>query len=334
MEVNGIDVSELVDESVQKFIPTVAGRIAHIDADFIAYQVAYKTDHTLEEMIHNLEVNVETQKNLCGAEHYVLHLTASGSTKSGRYAVASLKEYQAQRADKQKPEMLEAIRVYMRDNMNARYWKDREADDGMAQENYLAVKKGISHLSVIVSADKDLRMVPGWHLDPETYCLKNVEGFGELSIIEKSSKKLIGWGHKFFWAQMLMGDTADNISGLPAVCPPVLNIVKPTTKTLMDEQKAAGGCPKAAARLAERKPAQCGPMMAYDLLNSCKSNKEAFKVVYGLYKLYHEQVGFKHWKTCEPISLKRAFLSEGILLWMQRVHDPKDFLNFLKEECI
>lgn len=336
MQVNGIVLDELIDTEVQAFIPTVSGRVAHIDADFIAYQVAYKEDHTWDEMVHNLEVNIETQKNLCGAEFYTLHLTASGSNKGGRYDIARLKPYQETRKDREKPELLEKVRRFMRDELNARYWKDREADDGMAQENYEAVKKaGTRMRSVIVSADKDLRMVPGLHLDPQTLSLVDVEGFGSIWIDEtKSAKKLLGWGHKFFWAQMLMGDTADNISGLPALCPPVLNWIAPTASTIIDIQKAEAGCEKSKAKLMQRKPKSVGPVMAYEILRDVHSNKEAFSTVWNLYQLYSRTVGFKNYRTGADITAQEAFLSEGALLWMQRNPTILDFKNFIKEECM
>ena len=334
MQVNGIDLEGLIDDKVDKFIPVVSGRVAHIDADFIAYQVAYKVDHSWDEMVHNLEVNVETQKNLCGAEYAVLHLTASGSNKGGRYTAALLREYQATRTDKERPAKLEDVRRYMRDEMHARYWKDREADDGMAQENYEAIAKGRRHLSIISSADKDLRMVPGLHLDPKSYTIVDADAFGSIWLDESTTtKKVLGWGTKFFWAQMLMGDTADNISGLPAVCPPVLNVLKPTTQTLKWEQDAMQGCKKSEGKLASRKPAKCGPVMTYNLLHLCNSDRECFGVVWHLYKLYAEHCGFMSYKG-NPITAKEALISEGKLLWMQRKPSVNDFVDFLKEEVL
>jgi len=334
MQVNGIELSELIDDKIDKFVPVVSGRVAHIDADFIAYQVAYKEDHTWDEMIHNLEVSIETQKNLCGAEYAVLHLTASASSKGGRYGAALLREYQATRKDKEKPAKLEDIRRFMRDEMHARYWKDREADDGMAQANMEAITKGQRLRSVICSADKDLRMVPGLHLDPKSLCIVDADSFGSIWLDDTgSSKKVLGWGTKFFWAQMLMGDTADNISGLPAVCPPVLNFFKPTTQTIQWHQKAEEGCKKSAEKLATRKPAKCGPVMAADLLANCHSDKECFRMVWNLYKLYGEKVGFVSYKGA-PVTPKQAFISEGQLLWMQRNPGINDFINFLKTEVL
>lgn len=334
MQVNGIELSELIDDKIDKFVPVVSGRVAHIDADFIAYQVAYKEDHTWEEMIHNLEVSIETQKNLCGAEYAVLHLTASGSTKAGRYSAALLREYQATRQDKVKPPKLEDVRRYMRDEMRARYWRDREADDGMAQANVEAIREGRRLLSVICSADKDLRMVPGLHLDPKSLCIVDTDAFGSIWLDDSgSSKKVLGWGTKFFWAQMLMGDTADNISGLPAVCPPALNFFKPTTQTIQWHQQAEAGCEKSKQKLLARKPASCGPVMTADILYGCHNDKECFRMVWDLYKLYGEHVGFVSYKG-EPITPKQAFLSEGKLLWMQREHGINDFINFLKTEVL
>ena len=58
--------------------------------------------------------------------------------------------------------------------------------------------------------------------------------------------KLKGLGQKFFWAQMLMGDTADHIQGLP--------------RGFFDNGKSS----------------LVGPAMTSMLLRDIKDNKEAF----------------------------------------------------------
>jgi hypothetical protein len=71
--------------------------------------------------------------------------------------------------------------------------------------------------TIICSRDKDVRQCPGWHYSWE--CGKQasigpifVEPLGTLDL--KSPKKLFGTGDKFFYAQMIMGDSVDNVGGL------------------------------------------------------------------------------------------------------------------------
>ena len=68
-----------------------------------------------------------------------------------------------------------------------------------------------------MSKDKDLWMVPGYYYD---FAAEAVEyepsTFGWIGVDRNGySPKVVGRGTKYFWAQCIMGDTADNISGVP-----------------------------------------------------------------------------------------------------------------------
>jgi hypothetical protein len=96
-----------------------------------------------------------------------------------------------------------------------------EADDGMIIDAHRLGEHG-----VVKSEDKDLRMTPFNFWEHKKGKLIENIGFGSLFLdTSAATTKCLGYGHKFFWAQMLMGDTADNIAGLTrldgALCGPV-----------------------------------------------------------------------------------------------------------------
>ena len=307
MEINGLDLAGLAHEAPTLDFPTmVPGRIVHIDADFLAYQCSAQGEgdqKTFEDMKHNADVAIETFKQLSAAEFVHLHLTPFSSNKGGRREQALQKEYQANRKDRERPKYLHVMREYMAQRYHGKMHEDCEADDGMSSSQYAALARGEGHLSIICSKDKDLDMVPGLHLHWDRGAIIETDGnFGTIWIDNtKSTKKLKGLGQKFFWAQMLMGDTADNIQGIPKV-------------------------------LVKGKPKACGPVLTFELLEDCKTNAEAFKVVRTLYQTYGHAIGFKDYRTGAPVAWSDVFLSEARLLWMRRNKGNADcVVEWLKE---
>ena len=316
IEFAGVDLENL-DSQVIEYPKTVPGRVTHIDADFAAYMVSAFDDVSFEDMTHNLDVMRETLRLMSGAERTQLHLTPSSSNKGFRFEIAIQKEYQGNRQDKPKPKLLNAVRSWMHQHRNAYLWKDQEADDGLAQALYREVGEN-PKLSVLVSKDKDLRMVPGYHMDWDTGDITFIgedDLFGWISLYTPEPKekedgsytkpaiKLIGRGTKFFWAQMLMGDGADNIQGI---------------------QKVPG----------KTKWKSCGLKAAYELLANVESDKEAFTLIRDLYRDCEQQVGgYRHWKTGEPKTWQQVFKSEAALLWMRRKESATDVLDWFMETC-
>ena len=226
----------------------------------------------------------------------------------------------------------------MESDRGAVSWSQQEADDALCQANYTAILEGTPELSVLVSKDKDLQMCHGFHLDWDTGDIETVTGYGYIKLDRSlSSPKIVGKGPAYFWAQMLTGDTADGIQGLPMVSGCTLNAIKPT-KVVLDALKILSSPDatsvqkdRAQAKLDARKPGRCGPVIAYELLKDIKSDKQAFDLVKNLYKMYGESIGFVHWKTGEAVSWKKIFVSEAQLLWMRRTINDYDVLNYFKE---
>lgn len=316
--------------------PTIPGRVLHIDGDFLAYQVSADDSKSLDTMMYNHDVAVETLRLLAGAEKAVCHLTASHGNKGRRYDIAVQTEYQACRKGKEKPQHLHTIKSWMERVRGAISHEDQEADDGLCQANHEAIQKGETHLSVLVSKDKDLRMCQGLHLDWDTGTIEEVHGYGYFSLDRSgSSPKIVGKGRAYFWAQMLTGDAADSIQGLPTVPGRVLNVVDPTKAITAALETIKSSCTakqydKAQAVLAARQPKRCGAVLAHKLLEYMSDDYRAYTFVSALYKDHGEREGYRHWRTGEEVSWEEAFISDAKLLWMRRVKDENDVLNYFE----
>ena len=307
-----IDFSDL-DNNVHSMVlggyaAQVPGRVAHIDADFIAYQVACETRdeldglkprRTLAQMKEQVRSIADYQTKLVGAESYVLYITPPASTKGGRSDTAVAKEYQGNRKGRVKPEHLDTIRAYMGESLPSNISLNQEADDALCQAMYKAMEEGNPDLHVLCSKDKDLNMAPGYYWDYNEQLVLNCEDtFGWIGLDRsKKSPKVVGRGTKFFWAQLLMGDAADNILGLPSYHE-------------------------------NGRDHKCGPVTAYNFLKDAKSNIECYDIVRDLYK------GSKHewinWRTGSKTTCYHSLYGDANSLWLLRY--PGDSVDaFLRE---
>lgn len=145
-----------------------------------------------------------------------VHLTPKGCKKNGRDHLIGVKQYQANRDNKRKPALLEALRAEAESLSNDEvellaHW-DVEADDAIMQDAYI-----FGNNCIVWSPDKDLQIVPSPFYDISTGvvdCIKDRYGWLKKDFTTSGKVKIKGHGTKFFWAQMLMGDTADNVKGL------------------------------------------------------------------------------------------------------------------------
>lgn len=124
-----------------------------------------------------------------------------GVGDSFRLDVARMMEYKGNR-DGNKPKLLNQVRQWLSEQYNTHYsYNGEEGDD-------LLVKMAIANKYTIVSADKDFWGCPVnvLHLDAVAKPV-NCNVFGS---IYSTSTGVKGVGRKFFYHQLLFGDTSDN----------------------------------------------------------------------------------------------------------------------------
>jgi len=297
-------IGKLAAESDTVERPITPGRVLQYDTDFGCYECAF-LDETVEENFRHLKKHIEIKKNLAGAERVNLHLTLG--LKGGRNEIATVKPYQEQRSGKNEDIKVRArllrclLANYKTDTITPVPNLYTEADDTLTAYQLQDIEN-----SVIMSGDKDLWMVDGLHCDQKDGRMYRVEGYGKTDYREVGNvkPKLVGEGTSWFWHQMLMGDTVDNIPGLPKLSGRLCNEYLPLKK-----------------HNPNRKALPCGEAKAVAILKDVDSNRFALRRVYDA---YHDYYG-----TVE--STKEMLIEQAFLLWMRRTPAIDDCVKFLNE---
>ncbi len=210
---------------------------ALVDADILRYEIGFASEvgwkngdlppgEYVEEMLHN---RLDRIIHGAGATSSTLFLSEGRTFRSD---IATVKPYKGTRRHV-KPWHFNNLTVYMRDVLGASIVTTIEADDAMAIMQTQVIKdKGLyrvidgkadvlfSKETIICTRDNGLKQVPGWHYSwemgaqPEFGPVLVTKEGGGLSLNKKRSE-IKGTGLPFFYAQVLQGDTADNIPGLP-----------------------------------------------------------------------------------------------------------------------
>lgn len=222
--------------------------VLHIDGDILCYEYGCIEDPVIAR--RRLCMSIKSRQDAARAGSIMLHLTADDSDKGLRSLIAVTQPYQGQRkkSGARKPVGLAALRDYLMAGFAGpvTVHRDREGDDGLG---YASENSG--HMTPIInSMDKDMQMLPGWHMTwayPYSFVFVGPEDFR----VEHEGKD---YGHYFFWYQMLAGDSADHIPGLP------------------------------------RHPAHTrgvGPVAAHKLLAGVQNDEQAFQAVRAAYQAHY-----------------------------------------------
>ena len=157
------------------------------------------------------------------------------------------------------------------------------AEDGLEADDWLCIyhTKAPPHTTTLCSRDKDLRQCQGLFYSWEC---ANQRSIGPLNIselgfldLQRSDKKgvkpkLFGGGHKWFYSQMLTGDSIDNIGGLK----------------------------------------NYGPVFAFDHLKDCNSEYECYQVVKSVYeRVYKDEWKVQFREQASLLYLIKSLDDEG-----------------------
>lgn len=171
---------------------------ALLDADVVAYRAAAVAEREGMDLLAAVALAEDlvfewTQK--AGASEYLL---AFSHGRSFRYEVYPL--YKHNRKGKPHPPLLAEVRAYLMAHHPSRFLETLEGDDIMG---ILLTKEPGTW--VAVTNDKDLRQVPGHHLNPDKEDAPCVVTEAEADYYRN--------------LQWVMGDTADGYPGIPGVGP-------------------------------------------------------------------------------------------------------------------
>lgn len=239
--------------------------LALIDSDILQYEVAFAAESRLKFMFKEQErepdgspppyswipemvderVNAIMQQSECVGEPIMLFT----GPNNFRFNIAFTQPYKER--DDAKPYHHANVKTYIESKYRCLEREGLEADDliGMMMTKYPGKY-------MCCSRDKDLRQIPGWHFGWELHKQPQfgpmeIDEYGFLELRQSGKRKfLVGGGDKFFYSQLLTGDSTDDIPGCDGI----------------------------------------GPVGAYEILKDCRTSEDCFEAVrkeyqhrYGLY---------------------------------------------------
>jgi len=172
---------------------------ALIDGDILVYRVGFSTNEPDEEKfaLSRMGNFVDRLIRLEGIETYEGYLTGKNNYRS---EIATEQAYKGNRKDARKPVHYDSLREYLISKWGFTVVDGQEADDAMGIKAYELPEDS----SCIMTIDKDLDMIRGWHYN-----------FVKEDLYYVTEKEAI----KNFYIQILTGDRVDNIPGIKGIGP-------------------------------------------------------------------------------------------------------------------
>lgn len=188
--------------------PSMQDVHALIDGDILVYRVGFSVDDPEEEKyaISRMGHFIDNLLSIEGVESYSGFITGKSNY---RQEIATELTYKGNRANARKPVHYDTLRKYLTSKWGFELVEGQEADDAIG----IAVYDLPEDRSCVMSIDKDLDMLRGWHYNfvkQDLYYVKEEDAI------------------RNFYTQILTGDRVDNIPGLKGIG------IKKATKILQD----------------------------------------------------------------------------------------------------
>ena len=172
-----------------------------LDGDILLYRPCciFNEDNDLSrrQIMKYVNLKIDELMEAANCNKYIMFVTTKFNFRDDL-----VDDYKANRQEVERPVNLSWAKKWAVEKLNNHFHKKLEADDLLgihANEN-----------TVIWSLDKDLRQIPGKHIDDETQEVITVTHEGRL---EDKGKKVYFDGTIGFYYQLLVGDSTDNIIG-------------------------------------------------------------------------------------------------------------------------
>lgn len=172
---------------------------ALIDGDILVYRIGFSVNDPEDEKfaIARMGNFVEKLLNVDDIDSYTGFITGKSNY---RQDIATESAYKGNRKDAKRPIHYKALREYLMNKWCFELIDGQEADDAIGIAAYALPE----NQSCIMSIDKDLDMIRGWHYN-----------FVNKDLYHVTEKEAI----KNFYMQILTGDRVDNIPGLKGIGP-------------------------------------------------------------------------------------------------------------------
>ena len=148
----------------------------------------------LAHCLHTVKLMIQGGMEGSGAKNLLGFLSESPNNREVRYP-----SYKSSRKGNERPTYYQAIGEYLRENYSVETVRGDEADDRLVDYNRESPED-----TIIITSDKDMNTAPGWRYNPDKKVKYRVSPYN---------------AELWFWCQMIMGDSADSIIGIPGMGP-------------------------------------------------------------------------------------------------------------------